>query len=70
MPIVGNKHFDYTPKGIAAAKAASAASGTPMSTAGGKSKKKKKWIKSMTFLSRRMTKKFVFSEHLDLANLN
>ena len=44
MPIVGNKHFDYTPKGIAAAKAASAASGMPMSTAGGKSKKKKKSI--------------------------
>ena len=44
MPIVGNKHFDYTPKGIAAATAASAASGMPMSTAGGKSKKKKKSI--------------------------
>ena len=44
MPIVGNKHFDYTPKGIAAGKAASAASGLPMSTAGGKSKKKKKSI--------------------------
>ena len=44
MPIVGNKHFDYTPKGMAAAKAASAASGLPMSTAGGKAKKKKKSI--------------------------
>jgi hypothetical protein len=44
MPIVGNKHFDYTSKGIAAAKAASAASGLPMSTAGGKAKKKKKSI--------------------------
>jgi len=44
MPIVGNKHFDYTPKGMAAAKAASAASGLPMNTAGGKAKKKKKSI--------------------------
>jgi len=42
MPIVGKKHFDYTSKGIAAAKAASAASGLPMSTAGGKAKKKGK----------------------------
>jgi len=44
MPIVGKKHFDYTPKGVAAAKAASASSGLPMSTAGGKSSKKKKSI--------------------------